>query len=98
MGEPVGRATWVRPFDHRVSLLRTGRQTRIRGPLMGRVRTAMWRLIYPNKFDIDGFSELFLQELDSMDAGDIACCDGCYDDYAKTWPGIAASDLFQSIP
>jgi RES domain-containing protein len=63
---------------------------------MGRARIAIWRLVYPDKFDIDAFTELFLAELESADAGDIVCCDACYDEYANTWPGITASEDFQS--
>jgi len=63
---------------------------------MGRARAAIWRLLHPNKFDIGGFSDLFIEELDSADFGDIACCDECHDEYARTWPGIVASNAFQS--
>ena len=63
---------------------------------MGRNRIAVWRLLYPDKLDVDAFTNLFLEVLESADAGDIVCCDSCYDDYARTWPGITASEGFQS--
>ena len=62
---------------------------------MGAKRVAVWRVLFPDKFDVDGFETLFLEELDSWFSADISCCDFCYDEYAKLWPGLAASEQFQ---
>lgn len=63
---------------------------------MGRARVAIWKSLYPDKFDVDGFGELFLEELDSWFTADIACCDACFDKYARDWPGLTNSVEFQS--
>jgi RES domain-containing protein len=49
---------------------------------------------------MDTFIELFSAELENWFSAHIACCDACFDKYAKNWPGIAASGKFQkrSIP
>lgn len=62
---------------------------------MGRGRVAVWRILFPNKFDLDGFSTLFDEELESWFTADFTCCDNCYNAYAKTWPGLAVSKRFQ---
>ena len=67
---------------------------------MGKGRLAVHQLLYPDKFDLDGFALLFSDELESCFTADIACCDACFDKYCKKWPGLAASEEFQcnSIP
>ena len=62
---------------------------------MGKGRAAVWKVLFPEKLNPDGFSTLFYEELDSWFTADIACCDACYDAYRKAWPGLAVSGKFQ---
>jgi len=62
---------------------------------MGKARVAIWKVLFPDRFDLDGFSTLFDEELDSWFTADVACCDACYGSYSKAWPGLAASRKFQ---
>lgn len=63
---------------------------------MGKNREATWQLLFPDKFNVDAFEDLFLAELDSWFTADIACCEACYDSFAEMWPGIARSPAFEN--
>ena len=45
-----------------------------------------------NPLDESFFEDVFLQELDSWFAADIACCDQCYENFLKVWPGAYSAD------
>ncbi|WP_312408330.1 RES family NAD+ phosphorylase [Rhizobium sp.] len=39
-------------------------------------------------WDIDTFNDILSDEIDSDFASSICCCDACYDDFARRWPGV----------
>lgn len=43
-------------------------------------------------YDIDTFNDILSDEIDSDFASSICCCDACYDNFARRWPGIALRD------
>lgn len=76
---------------HDMLLLHSGRKG---DDPLSRDRNAETMLDF-DKFDIDFFSILFSDELESWLLAGIACCDSCYGTYEKTWPGITSSVGFQ---
>ena len=58
---------------------------------MGRGRVEVFKTIFPNKHE--GFVDLFLESLDSWFSADIACCDACYDEFVRKWPGTYLRDM-----
>lgn len=62
---------------------------------MGNKYIAIWKVLFPDKYDLDAFSEIFHKEIESWFTADIACCDACYEDYTKVWPGITSTSKFQ---
>lgn len=42
---------------------------------------------------LDGFNQLFLDDLESYYTDTIACCDNCFDDFVEKWPAVYQRDL-----
>lgn len=62
-------------------------------------RINIFNILFPDKHE--GFETLFFEDLDSWFSADIACCDNCYEQFVKNWPGTYLHDLDfqkQSIP
>lgn len=53
---------------------------------------------WPTQNDIGWFEEALLADLDSWFTADIACCDGCHDEFVALWPHANEADdyAFQS--
>lgn len=50
--------------------------------------------IYPvTEDDIDWLQELVCDDLDSWFTSSLCCCDACYADFSRRWPGTARRDL-----
>lgn len=52
----------------------------------------------PNDISSGMFASIFTEELDRAFTADLACCDSCYGDYVKLWPGLAISLQVESYP
>jgi RES domain-containing protein len=44
-------------------------------------------------FDIDTFNDILAEEIDSDFTSSICCCDDCYEDFARRWPGVEMHDV-----
>lgn len=44
-------------------------------------------------FDIDTFNDILAEEIDSDFTSSICCCDDCYEDFARRWPGVQMHDV-----
>ncbi|MGM4914939.1 RES family NAD+ phosphorylase [Rhizobium sp. 768_B6_N1_8] len=45
------------------------------------------------RHDIDWFNNFVAEEVDSGYTSSICCCDACYDDFKRFWPGVAFRDM-----
>jgi len=43
--------------------------------------------------DINFFNDVIAQEVDSAYTSSICCCDACYDDFQRYWPGVAYREM-----
>ncbi|UWU26169.1 RES family NAD+ phosphorylase (plasmid) [Rhizobium sp. CB3060] len=46
-----------------------------------------------SEWDIGTFNDILSDEIDSDFASSICCCDACYDEFARRWPGVTMHDL-----
>jgi RES domain-containing protein len=65
---------------------------------MARQRAAIYKMLHPEGLDASAFASLFDEELDTAFTADQVCCDSCYPDYAKRWPGLATAVQSESYP
>lgn len=52
----------------------------------------------PDDINPGMFESIFAEELDRAFTADLACCDACYEDYIKLWPGLAVPLQIESYP